>query len=675
MDYGPLTTHHLPRKLIPMSSPFRVLHLEDDLNDFDLIGATLEAEGIACERVRVGTRDDFLAAMEPCCGFDLILADFNLPGFDGISAMGFARERCPRVPFIFVSGALDEDLAIESLKHGATDYVFKHRLSRLGPALRRALQETREKAELKRTEAEHKKLAHHVHVLMDSIAEGVYGIDLRGRCTFINESAARMLGWEPKELLGKDMHQLMHHHKNDGSTYPVEDCPIYQAFWTGKGCYVDSEVLWRKDGTSFPAEYRSHPIFEGEELAGAAMAFNDITERKMAQEALQESNRHLAQALADLRDAQSKMIQQERLQALGQMASGIAHDFNNALSPILGFSEILLLSPADLDNKDRARKFLEIINTSAMDAANVVRRLRQFYRARDEQEVFLPLSVNQEIEQAIAMTAPKWKDQTQAAGKQVLVSLDAQDVPPVDGNASEIRQALTNLILNAVDAMPGGGVLALRTRLEAQHVLIEVCDTGAGMTEEVRERCLEPFFTTKGERGTGLGLAMVQGIIRRHEGAIDIQSKVGQGTTITIRLPAYSGERSKDAGTKPPQLVCPLRILVVDDEPLVGAVTAEFLIADGHSVEIAADAPEGLRKFHAGQFDLVITDRAMPDMPGDQVAAKIKDFAPGKPVIMLTGFGDLMKHSGERPPCVDKVISKPVTMSAIRSAIAEVMAG
>ena len=251
---------------------------------------------------------------------------------------------------------------------------------------------------------------------------------------------------------------------------------------------------------------------------------------------LAEETRRLTEVLEELRQSQERVIQQERLSALGQMASGIAHDFNNTLMPILGYSELLRLRPETLADRGKALRYVEIIHAAATDAAKVVGRLREFYRPRDANASFRAVRLNDVISQAVSLTQPKWKDEALAKGSTVTVVQEFGDVPAVTGNDSELCQAFTNLILNAADAMPRGGTITIRTWSEEAAVCAEVRDTGVGMTEEVRRRCMEPFFTTKGPRGTGLGLAMVFGTVKRHDGSVEIQSVPEQGTSMTIRL-------------------------------------------------------------------------------------------------------------------------------------------
>lgn len=416
------------------------------------------------------------------------------------------------------------------------------------------------------------------------------------------------------------------------------------------------------------------------ELSQLADAFNHLatslqcrqaaTER--AEDALRESNRQLHAALVELQLSHRQVIQQERLRALGQMASGVAHDFNNALSPIVAYTDLLLMQPEKLADWERTSSFLEMIQTAAEDATGVVRRLREVYRQRTGDEVVDPVQLEDLVAQVISLTQFRWKDQAQARGASIIIKTDLQPGPPVAGNAADLREALTNLVFNAVDALPDGGTITISTRMFGDAAVLEIRDTGVGMTEEVRLRCLEPFFTTKGEYGTGLGLGLVYGIIQRHQGTLAIESAPGAGTIFILRLPIWSqGEVTVDV----PSVACeaePLRILVVEDEPLVRRAFVEYLSVDGHTVESAADGRAGLAQFRVGAFDLVLTDRALPELSGDQVAAAIRQLEPDLPVIMVTGFGDLMSQDGERPEGVDLVVSKPVTLSALRQAIAQV---
>jgi signal transduction histidine kinase len=367
----------------------------------------------------------------------------------------------------------------------------------------------------------------------------------------------------------------------------------------------------------------------------------------------------------DFNQAQLELVQQQRLRALGQMAGGIAHDFNNALAPILGYSELLLDTPSILDNKEKTTEYLKIINIAARDAANVVRHLREFYRPRDKNDSFSAIDLNALVRQTVTLTQPKWKTQALTAGAEIQVLEELQKIPLIEGDEAELREVLTNLIFNAVDAMPKGGTLKLCTFTKGSQVILEIQDNGTGMSEEVREQCFEPFFTTKGREGTGLGLAMVYGIIQRHGGKIEVTSEPEKGTAFSIALPAFSGNKSEEVVRPGKSAGRFLKILYVEDEAPVREVVRACLKRDGHDVDEAVNGLEGLKKFMLGHYDLVITDNAMPGMTGVQLAAAIKKRMPGKPVILLSGT-----EEGENLRRVaDTVVLKPVTLDVLRAAI------
>jgi PAS domain S-box-containing protein len=420
------------------------------------------------------------------------------------------------------------------------------------------------------------------------------------------------------------------------------------------------------------------------ELARTTAAVRaEAAERERAEAVVRDINRRLRDALDELATSQEQAVQQERLRALGEMASGIAHDFNNALSPVVGLSELLLNNPALLADPVAVQRYLVLIHTGGRDAAATVRRLSEFYRPREAGEGVVPVDAHRLLADVIALTQPRWKDQAQGEGHPVLVTADLVPVPPMAGRAEELREALTNLVFNAVDALPQGGTITLRARPDpavpptsSSRIILEVQDDGVGMPEAVRRRCLEPFFTTKGKRGTGLGLAMVYGVVRRHSGELEIDSVPGQGTTVRLKVPAYAAPAAQDVAPRAngtPAAIRSLRVLVVDDEPLVRETTAAYLTADGHRVRTAAGGHEAVGTLGKEPFDLVVTDRAMPDLSGDTVARAAA--ALGAPVILLTGFGDLMAATGERVPGVDRVLAKPVSAASLRAAIAAVVTG
>ena len=401
---------------------------------------------------------------------------------------------------------------------------------------------------------------------------------------------------------------------------------------------------------------------------------NQILEQRVADrtKSLLERTAELERALVDLQQAQKQVVRHERFRAFAEMAGGVAHDFNNVLQCVIGYTDLMLQNPAVLDERNTLVDFLQTMNTAGVDASRIVARLRDFYRPREETEVFSIINLNALLKEVIPLTQPKWHAQALAEGRVIEIKCDLQEIPDVPCNAPEIRELLMNLIFNAVDAMPGGGTISLCTQLRGDAVTIGVMDTGIGMTDEVKLRCMEPYFSTKGEKGTGLGLSMVFGIVQRHEGTVDIESAVGQGTTFWITLPL----QARDLGVEeeePVPLERTLRILFVDDDPLPRDIVARFLRQDGHDVAETGSGRDALARFQDGRFDLVITDHAMPHITGLQLASAIRRTEPSQPVILLTGLGDgnLPEHEASQ---VSMVLRKPVAQKSLRRALAMAMA-
>ena len=397
----------------------------------------------------------------------------------------------------------------------------------------------------------------------------------------------------------------------------------------------------------------------------------------------------LQAAYQDLRQTQQAVMQQERLRTLGQMASGIAHDINNAISPITLYTESLLEKEPGLS--DRARDYLQTIQQAIGDVAETVARLREFYRQREPQLTLHPVHLNGLVEQVLTLTRARWNDMPQQRGIMIELKTElAADLPAILGVESEIRDALTNLIFNAVDALPTGGTLTLRTALTADtggsaatsaekpasRLHVEVADTGVGMDETARRRCLEPFFTTKGERGTGLGLAMVYGVVQRHSADIEIDSEVGKGTTVRLIFPALAAAVAPAPAPAASVAPSPVRILLVDDDPVLLKTLRDILESDGHTIVTASGGKEGIDTFRTGHangnfFAIVITDLGMPYIDGRAVASAVKAASPLTPVIMLTGWGQRMVSDNDIPSNVDRVLGKPPKLRALREALAE----
>ncbi|HEY3999720.1 MAG TPA: ATP-binding protein [Candidatus Xenobia bacterium] len=366
--------------------------------------------------------------------------------------------------------------------------------------------------------------------IIENAVEGIFQTTPDGRLVTANPALARLFGYPtPEDMLGK-VTDLSRQVYVDGSRRAV----LQQLLTLNNHVTnFEAEVI-RQDGVRIWISENTRAVKNDD---GSIRYYEgmlmDVTERRKSQEALEETNLRLAEALEALQQAQQRLVQQERLRALGEMASGVAHDFNNALSAILGFTETMLLFPDDLTDEDKVRECLTIIDTIARDATGLVGRLRSFYRPLSKDEDRSAVDLSALVSQTATMTQPRWK----GSARGVHLLTDVAAVPKVLGNEGELRQVFTNLIFNAVDAMPEGGTITLRVQPTGSGVEVEVRDTGMGMSEETLARCLEPFYTTKGEKGTGLGLAMVYGAVQRHGGTLSFKTAPGQGTTVKLRFP------------------------------------------------------------------------------------------------------------------------------------------
>ena len=373
------------------------------------------------------------------------------------------------------------------------------------------------------------------------------------------------------------------------------------------------------------------PLRDLNKLRSQLEKYEAITKKREEDEqALRKRYRQLLNQLTELKQAQRQVIQRERLHALGQMASGIVHDFNNSLTPILGASDFLIMNPEMLDNKEEAKVLIQSIRTAAQDARSIVRRLREFYRP-DEDAMAESIDINPVVEQVILLTHPKWKEQTQAGGQSIEIKLDLKKVPTIKASESLLREVFTNLILNSVDAMPKGGTITITTDVENRWVVARISDTGKGMSEEVCQRCFEPFFSTKGKNGTGLGLSMAYGIIQKWGGTITAESELDKGTIMTIRLPAEEAPLKKDELTTNSDVVPHLKILVADGDSPSRDIVTRHLRADGHTLDTAADGEETLKLCHEKQFDLILLDRVLASGDGLTIAATLSKRAKEHP--------------------------------------------
>jgi PAS domain S-box-containing protein len=399
------------------------------------------------------------------------------------------------------------------------------------------------------------------------------------------------------------------------------------------------------------------------------------------------------EALADLRQVQEELVRSEKLRALGQMAAGIAHDLNNTLATVLGQAELLRLRT----RSPEIQEGLQILQTAAADGAEIVRRLQDFARQRGAGPLHA-CELAQLVSEALEITRPRWQEEPRRRGVRIETATDLAALSPVHGNPAEIREVLTNLIFNAVDAMPYGGQLRFTGRVTADStenrpletpraparsdaasdplpdawVELAVEDTGIGMTEAVRGRIFDPFFTTKGLHGTGLGLSVVYGIMERHGGQIEVTSAPGRGTTFRLRFRRAAVGAAAPAGATPIRASI-RRVLIVDDDTWVLQTLAGLLRTSGHDVLEADGGAAATERLAQHPVDIVFTDLGMPDVNGWDVARAAKAFRPDLPVVLLTGWGD--QAGTERPPDVhvDRILTKPVPRSVLLSVIAELV--
>jgi GAF domain-containing protein/CheY-like chemotaxis protein len=376
--------------------------------------------------------------------------------------------------------------------------------------------------------------------------------------------------------------------------------------------------------------------------------------------------RDLRRTLEDLQAAQDTLVRGATLRAVGELAAGAAHHLNNLLAVVLGRTQLLLMR----DPSPAMAQSLRTIERAAVDAAETVRRIQAF-STTDRGAEAAELDLNDVVQEAMQLTRSRWEHEAQLKGTRIDVGFEPATLPRMVGRSAELREAVANILLNAVDAMPGGGRIRIVTRADSGRVVVTVSDTGVGMTEEVRRRAFEPFFTTKGVKSTGLGLPVAYGAIRRHGGEIAVESTPGQGTTVTFWLPAPALPAGTARAGVAPAAPVQGAVLVIDDEASVRELVTDVLSLQGHSVSAAADGAAGVALFRQGRFDLVITDLGMPGMNGWEVARAIRALAPTTPILLLTGWRDVVQPpEGAR---VDGVLTKPFDVDALSASISQLL--
>jgi signal transduction histidine kinase/ActR/RegA family two-component response regulator len=385
----------------------------------------------------------------------------------------------------------------------------------------------------------------------------------------------------------------------------------------------------------------------------------------------------LSRYITEQERIREQFAQMEKLSALGELASGVAHDFNNTLAGILGRAQLLLMRTHDPE----VVRSLRIIVKSAQDGAHTVKRIQDFARQRRDKN-FEPIAIDQLLLEIIEMTRPRWKNSAEANNVQIRFESRISTNAFIMADESELREVLVNMIFNAVDAMPEGGLIVLAAEEAGSSVSISISDTGQGMSEEVRSRIFDPFFTTKGKAGLGLGLAVSYGIVSRHEGTIDVESEVGRGTTFCITLPKGEAESiARQGALESAELPAPiqlpshtqkLRILVVDDEAPLRDIIGEMLEREGHEVRLAESGRQALELFDAESFDAVFTDIGMPGMNGWELARSIRARDGHVPLAVITGWGNAVGTQEQNDAGVNWVVTKPFTAARISELAHEV---
>ncbi len=605
--------------------PLRILHVEDRKEDAELISAALKSEGVFCEMVRVENRTDFISCLDKG-GYDIILSDYSLPSFDGREALNIARDKNPDIPFIYVSGTMGEEVAIESLKIGANDYVLKHGLERLAPAVLRALRESGEKKKRKEAEmhlinserrlAEAQQLAH----------VGGFEVDIRTNTVTWTDELYRIFGVHPQSFTPSYESYLERLHPDDR---PATEAAIQKAFSDHQPFNYDQRIV-RPDGSIRIVHAQTRVILdEAGKPVKMAGSCQDITERKMLE---------------------NQLLQAGKMEAIGRLAGGVAHDFNNLLTVILGLCDFLRQEVPAAQRDDVGE-----IQKAGERAAALTRQLLAFSRRQVMQPEILDLN-------AIVTDIAQMLRRLLGEDVRLAIKLDPS-VKRIKVDPGQIEQVIVNLSVNARDAMPRGGVLTIATSTESldkeifrqneppipagSYTLLTVTDTGHGMTEQVKANIFEPFFTTKGQgKGTGLGLSTVYGIVQQSGAFIAVSSAVEKGTVFKIYFPQASSKApdTPSPRAKDPVSVSPgaITILLVEDEEKVRRLISAVLEKKGFHLLIAKNGAEALKL--AGEFekriDLLLTDIVMPDMNGLDLAGQLAPLRPQMRVLYTSGYTD-----------------------------------
>ncbi len=478
--------------------------------------------------------------------------------------------------------------------------------------------------------------------LIESAGDAIITVDREERIVGWNPAAERMLGATQQEMLSRPITLLL----------PEVD------YRTAKS-ELSAQTPARHFEVRVPRKTGGHA-----ELAVTMSRFGEIGGEP-------EGILAIVRDVTAQREMEAKLLQSEKLTAMGQLAGGIAHDFNNLLQAILGYAELMAKAPSDAAIM---RRGVDVILSAAAGGAETVKRIQEFARLRPG-EPFISVDLNQVVQNAVAITRPRWEEQVSQHGIPLKLDLDLAPLPSILGRPAALAEVITNLILNAIDAMPYGGALTIATRQHgADRVACVVSDTGIGMSDAVQRRIFEPFFTTKGTAGTGLGLSISYSIVTRHGGEIRVDSQEERGATFTLVFPVGESAPPEAPGSGQEQAGQPVRILLVDNEPQVLDVIAHMLTAGGHMVTPALGGAEALARFTPGRFDLVLTNMGMPGMTGWELVDRVRALDPRVPIAFVTGWG-LSEEDRERcrargiRHCLFKPVRPANLMQAVQHAL------
>jgi PAS domain S-box-containing protein len=633
-----------------MGIPLRVLLVEDLEDDALLLERVLRRAGYDITSERVDTAAAINAALDRQA-WDIIIADYTLPEFNGLAALALVNERGLDVPFIIVSGSIGEDIAVGAMKAGALDYIMKNNLSRLIPAVERELREVEVRRARKRAEESLQENYQLMQAVFEGTSDVIYVKDREGRYVMINSAGARVFGGSPAEVIGKKDRELVS--SETACTIMERDA---QVLTSGK-TYTHEGALTALGETrtylATKAPWRDH---QGN-IIGIIGIARDITERKESEAQLQRQ-----------RDA---LYQSEKLATMGQLLAGVAHELNNPLSVVMGQAALLQQSIRSKRQAERAAKIVQ----AAERCARIVNNFLALARQRPPERH--PVQLNTVVQEAVELLAyPLRVDSVE-----VVFAL-ADEVPVLRADPHQLHQVVVNLVSNAHQALREiGGVrrLTLATGVEAGggRVWLEVRDTGPGIGAELEGRIFEPFFTTKPPGvGTGLGLSLCQGIVEGHGGRIAVVQGAEPGAVFRVELPVEEQAWTVQPSVElTPLVVRGKRILVVDDEPGIAGVLAEVLQLDGHAVETVSNGEAALGKLTAGGYDLILSDIRMPELDGPGLYWEIERRAPHmlQRMIFLTGdtlspgTREFLEKTGV--PC----LSKPFALSDVREIVQHVL--